>query len=106
MARSGLSRVETATDCVCPGASNRLVNFATTRKATAPLAEIRPGVWKAEPAKRRRGTRCRQRCDSILVGLRFQRKAEPILEKRTLRARFLAPKSKPPIRHSSGGGRR
>src|SRR5205823_2055109 len=99
MAPSGLPRVETATDCLCPGASNRLVNFATTRKATAPLAEIRPGFWKAGPAKRRRGTRCRQQSDSGPVGLQFRRKAKLILERRILRARFLAPKSKPPIRH-------
>src|SRR4030095_7622242 len=106
MAQSGRSRVETATDCLCPGASNRQVNFATTRKATAPLAEIRPGFWKAEPAKRRLGTRCRQRRDSEFVGLRFQGKAELKLKKRTWRARFSAPKSKPPIRHGSDGWRR
>src|SRR6266446_5104782 len=99
MAPSGLSRVETATDYLCPGASNRQANFATARKARAPLVESRSGFWKAGSEKRRRGTRCRQRRDSGPVGLQFQKRTELRSEKRTWRARFSAPKSKPPIRH-------
>src|SRR5205807_4953163 len=68
--------------CSSDLASVRQVNFATRRKATTLLAEIRPGSSKAEPAKRRRGTRCRQRCDSEIVGLRFQKRTVRSEERR------------------------